>query len=86
VSRGWQTDCLGPIGVNRKPPKRPTTEERKELEKWVRYRLRMADEDPWQAMMGAVARLTANGIDRNTAIQTVARIMWEEQQRHSPTV
>ena len=66
-----------------KVSKRPTAEERKELERWVRHRLRMADEDPWQAMMGAVARLTASGIERNAAIQTVARIMWEEQQRLS---
>jgi hypothetical protein len=56
-------------------------EERRALEAWVRLKLRMIDSDPMETIRRAVARLTSGGMDRSTAIETVARIMREEDRR-----
>ena len=56
-------------------------EERRALEAWVRLKLRMTDSDPMESVRRAVARLTSGGMDRGTAIETVARIMSEEERR-----
>ena len=54
-------------------------EERRALERWARLKLRMTDSDPVGASRGAIARLTGGGMDRKTAIQTVERILREEE-------
>jgi hypothetical protein len=65
--------------------KRPALpdEERRALERWVRLKLRMTDSDPLGAIKAAIARLTSGGMDRKTAIQTIERIL-SEQERPAP--
>ena len=52
-------------------------EERRALEEWVRRRFTVASSDPMEAIIGAVGRLTAAGMSRADALDTVIRIAEE---------
>jgi hypothetical protein len=52
-------------------------EKRHALEQWVRLRLLVLEHDPLVAFIGAVARLTDEGMDQAAAIQLVVEILGE---------
>ena len=52
-------------------------ERRQALESWVRLRFQLVDEDPMAAIIGGVARLTNEGMEHDTAIETVLRVLRE---------
>lgn len=56
-------------------------EQRRALERWVRLRFRMLEGNPVEAVIGAVARLTGEGMKRDDAMATVAKILREEDRR-----
>lgn len=58
-------------------------EERRALERWVRWRFRMTDADPPAAFKGAVARLIMAGMRRDDALETALRILAEEQEQRA---
>jgi hypothetical protein len=65
------------IRLWRKPPL--PNERRQVLERWVRSRLQMLKEEPLMAIFGAFGRLTAEGMDRAEAFDTIMRIVREEE-------
>jgi hypothetical protein len=68
---------------------RPTSfsdAEQQILENWVRLRFQLAGSDAMLAIIGAVSRLTAAGMDREGAMQSVLRILKEFEPIHDPGV
>ena len=59
----------------RKPPL--PDDQRQALERWVRLRLLLREDDPMSAIIGAVARLTDEGMEQPAAIQLVVEILGE---------
>jgi hypothetical protein len=57
----------------RRPPL--LAEKRHELELWIRRRFLVLEHDPMVAIIGAVARLTDEGMDQAAAIQLVVEIL-----------
>ena len=53
-------------------------ERRQALERWVRLRFQLLDTDPMAAIIGAVARLTDEGMEHEAAIETILAILREE--------
>ncbi len=51
---------------------------RQALEQWARVRLQMLHEDPIVAIIGAVGRLTGEGMEPGAAIDTVVRLLQHE--------
>jgi hypothetical protein len=58
-------------------------DERRALERWVRWRFRMTDSDPPAVFRAAVARLIMAGMKRDEALKTALRILAEEQQQRA---
>jgi hypothetical protein len=52
-------------------------EQRQALEHWVRLRVQIFDADPMVAIIGAVARLTDEGMERAAAMELVLGILRE---------
>lgn len=67
------------INFWRKPALRE--EQRQALERWVRLRFQLLDDDPMVAIIGAVARLTNEGMEHEVAIETVLEILRQEEER-----
>jgi hypothetical protein len=59
----------------RRPPL--PAEKRHALELWIRRRFLVLEHDPMVAIIGAVARLTDEGMDQAAAIQLVVEILGE---------
>lgn len=57
---------------------------RQALEQWARVRLQMLHEDPMVAIIGAVGRLTNEGMEPGAAIDTVVRLLQQHEDRPSP--
>lgn len=70
------------IGFLRKPA--VPDERRQALEQWVRLRVQLLDEDPMAAIIGAVARLTDEGMEHEAAIETVLTILREAEEPSQP--
>jgi len=69
------------IRLSRRPPLPEAR--RQALEQWARVRLQMLHEDPMVAIIGAVGRLTDEGMEPRAAIDTVVRLLQHED-RLSP--
>lgn len=59
-------------------------ERRHALVQWVRLRFQLLDEDPMAVIIGAVARLTNEGMEHNAAIDTVLTILREAEEPSRP--
>jgi hypothetical protein len=55
-------------------------ERRQALERWVRLRFQLVDDDPMVAIIGAVARLTDEGMEHEAAIEAVLKILRQEEE------
>ena len=53
-------------------------ERRQALEEWARLRLHMLEEDPMAAIIGAVGRLTAEGMEDEAGMELILRILPED--------
>jgi len=58
-----------------------SVERRQALEQWARLRLELLQADPMIAIIGAVGRLTDEGMGRETAIELVLGMPREEDPR-----
>jgi len=67
------------IAFGRKPAL--SEERRQALEGWVRLRLHMLEEDPMAAIIGAVGKLTAEGMEHEAAMELVLGILREDDPR-----
>ena len=54
-----------------------SAEKRHALEQWIQLRFLVLEHDPMVAIIGAVARLTDEGMDQAAAIQLVVEILGE---------
>lgn len=55
-------------------------EQRQALERWVRLRFQMLDADPMAVIIGAVARLTDEGMEHEAAIETILTILRQQEE------
>ena len=65
------------IRLWRKPP--VPADQRQALARWVRLRFQLLEDDPMGAVIGAVARVTDEGMDQAAAIQFVVEILRERE-------
>jgi hypothetical protein len=52
-------------------------DQRQALERWVRLRILLLEDDPMVAIIGAVARLTDEGMEQADAIELVVAMLRE---------
>jgi hypothetical protein len=52
-------------------------EQRQAVEQWVRLRFQLLEEEPMIAIIGAVSRLTDEGMEQDVATELVLRILRE---------
>jgi hypothetical protein len=55
-------------------------EQRQALERWVRLHFQLLDADPMVAIIGAVGRLTDEGMEHEAAIEAVLKILRQEEE------